>query len=267
MHQELDPSSIIHTSDFTGFVGLRVVIRKAPNNGRFGTCQNGRATRVSAIFSPGKPFEISYSDADGAVAILEIKPRFMADVVGRAGIVPIRLERVTPVRFLISPRVDHLCSLLVNETKQGARLSPLYFESLATALVVAVVSQTDSRPPDAGNYVQNQQIQKGISYIEANFGSKLALRQIAAASQMSMFHFSRLFSRIVGLSPYQYVLRYRLLFAQKLLCLQDVERSIADIAAESGFYDQAHFTRHFHRAFGKTPQEYRREQQYTTRQK
>jgi AraC family transcriptional regulator len=144
----------------------------------------------------------------------------MADVVGRAGIVPIRLERVTPVRFLISPRVDHLCSLLVNETKQGARLSPLYFESLATALVVAVVSQTDSRPPDAGNYVQNQQIQKGISYIEANFGSKLALRQIAAASQMSMFHFSRLFSRIVGLSPYQYVLRYRLLFAQKLLCLR-----------------------------------------------
>jgi hypothetical protein len=57
---------------------------------------------------------------------------------------------VPPVRFLITPRVDHLCSLLVNETKQGARLCPLYFESLATAMVVAVVSQTDSRPPDAG---------------------------------------------------------------------------------------------------------------------
>jgi hypothetical protein len=69
MRQELDPSSIIHTSDFTGFVGLRVVIRKAPNNGHFGTGHIGRSTRVSAIFAPGKPFEISYSDADGAVAI------------------------------------------------------------------------------------------------------------------------------------------------------------------------------------------------------
>jgi hypothetical protein len=179
MRQELDPSSILHTSDFTGFVGLRVVIRKAPHNGRFGTGQKRRGTRVLAILRPRKPFKISYSDADGAVAIFEIEPRFMADVVGRAGIVPIMFEREPPVRFLIT----HLCSLLVNETKQGARLCSLYFESLATALVVAVVSQTDSRPPDAGNsYVQNQQIQKGISYIEANFGSKLALRQIAAAS-------------------------------------------------------------------------------------
>jgi hypothetical protein len=54
---------------FTGFVGLRVVIRKA-NKGHFGTGQNGCATRVSAIFSPGTPFEISYFDADGAVAIV-----------------------------------------------------------------------------------------------------------------------------------------------------------------------------------------------------
>jgi hypothetical protein len=69
MHQELDPSSIIPTSDFTGFVGLRVVIRKA-NKGHFGTGQNGCATRVSAIFSPGKPFEISYFDADGVASIV-----------------------------------------------------------------------------------------------------------------------------------------------------------------------------------------------------
>jgi AraC family transcriptional regulator len=147
------------------------------------------------------------------------------------------------------------------ETERGALLAPLYFESLATALVVAVVSQTDSRLPDAGNiYVQNQHVQKALSYIEANFRSKLTLPEVAAASHLSAFHFSRLFSRIVGLNPHEYVLQYRLRFAEKMLCLRGVQCSIAEIAAESGFCDQAHFSRHFHRAYGKTPQEYRRQQ-------
>jgi AraC-like DNA-binding protein len=34
--------------------------------------------------------------------------------------------------------------------------------------------------------------------------------------------------------------------------------TIADIAAQAGFYDQSHFTRTFKRKFGLTPQEYRR---------
>jgi transcriptional regulator GlxA family with amidase domain len=80
---------------------------------------------------------------------------------------------------------------------------------------------------------------------------------------MSMFHFSR----IVGLSPSQCVSQYRLKFAQKLLCLRGAQRSIADMAAESGFYDQAHFSLHFRHAFGKTPQEYRSEQKNLKRQK
>jgi hypothetical protein len=74
MHQELDPSPIVYTSDFTGFVGLRVVIRKAPTNSHFGTGRKGCATRAPAIFAPGKLFEISYSVADSEVAIFEIKP-------------------------------------------------------------------------------------------------------------------------------------------------------------------------------------------------
>jgi AraC-like DNA-binding protein len=268
MRQKLNESPIVQTSGSRGSVGFRVVIRKGPNNGDFETGRKGRPPRLSAIFPPGKPFEISYFDANGEVAFFEIEPRFVASVIGRAAIVPIRLEGVAPVTFLITPKVDLLCSLLVLEAKRGARLCPLYFESLATALVIAVVSQTDSLPPDASSScARNQQIQKAISYIEANFGSKLSLRQIAAASHISMFHFSRLFSRIVGLSPYQYLLQYRLRFAQKLLSLRGAQRSIADIAIESGFYDQAHFSRHFRRAFGKTPQAYRCEKRLTKCQK
>jgi AraC family transcriptional regulator len=290
MRQELDPSHIVQTSDFNGFAGLRVVIRQKPKDGSYGSGSRGtsffwigyrpgeergrtvfrfraeptreiRMTHVSAVVPPEQPFEVNYADAAGKVVTFEIQPRFLADVVRRAGIVPAKLERVPPARFLINQRVDQVCSLLMRETERQAPLASLYFEGLATALVIAVVSQTDVRLPDAGNlYVQNERIQKALAYIEANFRSKLTRAQMAAAAHLSDFHFSRLFRRLVGLSPEAYLLDCRLRYAQKQLVLHGPGSLIAEVAAEAGFADQSHFGRQFRRAFGLTPDEYRRQQ-------
>jgi AraC family transcriptional regulator len=290
MRQELNPDAIVRTSDFTGFEGLRVVIQEFPKNGGFGSGRKGvpyfifgyrpgeergrtlvrfqenpkletRMTRLSAIIPAETPFEATYSDADGKVLGFEVYPRFLADVIKRAGISPGKLQRVPPPGFVINQRVDYLCSLLMQETESGGKHGPLYFESLATALVIAVVSQTDSRLQAAGNIsVQNERVQRALSYIESNLRSKLRLPEIAAEAHLSVSHFSRLFGRVVGLAPHEYILSCRLRFAEKLLCLRGIECSMADIAAESGFADQAHFSRNFHRVFGKAPHEYRRQQ-------
>jgi AraC family transcriptional regulator len=197
----------------------------------------------------------------GKVASIYIEPRFLEDVVRRTGISPGKLEGTSANRFLINRRVDYLCSLLILETEQGGRLAPLYFEGLATALIVAVVGQTDSRLPDAGNvYVQNQHIQKAIAHIQANFPLKLTVSELATRSHLSTFHFSRLFNRLVGLPPSEYLLQYLLMVAEKLLSVPDSNLSIADVAADSGFTDQAQFSRHFRRYYGRSPHEYRRHQ-------
>jgi AraC family transcriptional regulator len=291
MRQELDPDTIVQTSDFTGFDGFRVLIRELPKNGGFGSGRKGvpyftfgyrpgeelgrtllrfqenpeletRMTRLSAIIPAEMPFEITHSDANGRIVSFEVHPRFLADVIKRAGIFPGKLQRVPPPGFVINQRVDYLCFLLMQQTENGAKLGKLYFESLATALVIAIVSQTDSRLlPEAGNiFVQNERMRQAIAYIESNLRPKLTLPEIAAASGLSVSHFSRLFSRVVGLTPHEYILTCRLRLAQKLLCLRGRECSIAEIAAESGFADQAHFSRYFHRVFGKAPLAYRRQQ-------
>jgi AraC family transcriptional regulator len=289
MREELLPGSVVRTSDFVGLRGFRVVIIEHPKNGSFGPGNKGlsgylfafrpgtergrtivrfrenpeletRMTRMSAIIPPEKPFEATYSDAGGKVATFQIDPRFLADVIRRAGILTSKLQRVPPPGFVINQKVDYLCSLLIQETENGGRLGPLYFENLAVALIVAVFSQTDTRWPDVGNlHVQNEGVQKALAYIQANFRSKLKRAEIAAAAHLSENHFSSLFGRLVGLTPQEYILHCRLRFAEKLLRLRGPTSSIAEVAAEAGFADQAHFTRHFRRFFGRPPQEYRRQ--------
>lgn len=132
-----------------------------------------------------------------------------------------------------------------------------YFELLAKALIIAVTSQTDVRLPDAGNlYVQHERVQRAVSYLESNFQSKLTIQDLARISNLSPFHFSRLFTRFVGLSPHEYILSCRLQYSARLLRAHP-EYSIGDVALTSGFSDQSHFTRSFCHAFSKTPRAYR----------
>ncbi len=289
MRQELEPSTIVRTSDFCGFAGLRVIVRQRSQDGSYGSGHRGipffllgyrpgeergcvrlrfagsplafQMTRASALIPAEHPFEVNYADAAGKVVTFEVEPRFLAEVVRRAGIMSAKLERVPPARFVINQRVDQLCWLLMRETERQAPLPPLYFEGLATALVIAVVSQADVRLPEAGNlHVQNERIQKALAYIETHFRAKLTRAQMAAAAHLSDFHFSRLFRRLVGLSPEAYLLDCRLRYAQRWLVLHGPGGSIAEVAAEAGFADQSHFGRQFRRAFGQTPYEFLREQ-------
>jgi AraC family transcriptional regulator len=219
--------------------------------------------RVSAVTPPERPFQATYADARGRSASFQIESGFLTDVVRRASLAPVNLEQAPRGRFLMDLRVDHLCSLLVRETERQARLAPLYFDSLATAWVIAVLTQADARLPEAGSlYVQDERIQKALAYIEEHFRSRLTRSQMAAAAHPSDFYFSRLFRRLVGLSPEAYLLNYRLRYAAKLLASRGPDCSIADVASESGFADQSHFGRLFRRAFGQTPQQYRRQQKH-----
>ncbi|HEY5752027.1 MAG TPA: AraC family transcriptional regulator [Chthoniobacterales bacterium] len=151
----------------------------------------------------------------------------------------------------------------MQETEQGCPSGRAYFESLASALLIAVASQVDPRPPDAANLdAQHRRIQQAIAFMEANFPSRMTGEEVARVAGLSPFHFSRLFNSLVGLPPHQYLLRLRLRKAQELLSA-DEDYSIADVAAEAGFADQAHFARHFRRTFGKSPLEFRRAQKQT----
>ncbi|MEU3659184.1 AraC family transcriptional regulator [Streptomyces sp. NPDC032940] len=67
-------------------------------------------------------------------------------------------------------------------------------------------------------------------------------------------HLVRAFSTAYGIAPHQYLMSRRVDLARRLLL---AGRTPADVAGATGFYDQAHLTRHFKRLVGVTPGRYR----------
>ncbi|MEU9590210.1 AraC family transcriptional regulator [Streptomyces sp. NPDC048219] len=67
-------------------------------------------------------------------------------------------------------------------------------------------------------------------------------------------HLVRAFSTAYGIAPHQYLMSRRVDLARRLLL---AGRAPAEVAGATGFYDQAHLTRHFKRLVGVTPGRYR----------
>jgi AraC family transcriptional regulator len=92
-------------------------------------------------------------------------------------------------------------------------------------------------------------------WLDANAHEPVDLDRAARQAGLSPFHFLRLFARIVGVTPHQYLLRSRLRRAARALAADD--RPVSDIALDVGFADLSNFVRTFHRAAGVSPRGFR----------
>lgn len=93
------------------------------------------------------------------------------------------------------------------------------------------------------------------SWIEAHSHQPIDLDAAANQAGISPFHFLRLFSRVLGVTPHQYLVRSRLRHAARLLADETI--AITDIAYDVGFGDLSNFVRTFHRAAGVSPGAFR----------
>jgi AraC-like DNA-binding protein len=93
-------------------------------------------------------------------------------------------------------------------------------------------------------------------WIEAHCAEEIDLEAAARQAGLSPFHFLRVFSAVLGVTPHQYLVRSRLRRAAALLAAED--RAITAIAYDVGFADLSNFVRSFRRAAGLSPREFRK---------
>ena len=96
---------------------------------------------------------------------------------------------------------------------------------------------------------------KIAEWAQNNFDPRLDANALARRAGLSRSHFSRGFTRALGLSPKQFILETKIDTAKNLLA--NTRLGIKEIAEKSGWYDGAHFCRQFQNATGFTPTAFR----------
>lgn len=189
-----------------------------------------------------------------------------------ATIFPEELERFAERELGVLLRREQLADIPVYKDEELTRVAEQYHavltapgpgsdimvDSLARIFLVRLVGTYGEQraanldfPPS----FSASQYKRVLDYLADNIAEPITIEDIAAEAGLSTSHFTRLFKKVVGSSPYQFLMRYRAERAAKLLGDRNIP--LAEIAHRCGYADQAHFTRQFKRWQGKTPRQYR----------
>ncbi len=101
----------------------------------------------------------------------------------------------------------------------------------------------------------DRRIRRSVELMHAQLAADLSLKEIAAASYLSPFHFARVFKKLTGATPHAYLAAVRTARAQLLLANREL--SIREIGALVGYASPSHFTKAFRQATGLTPRAFR----------
>jgi AraC-like DNA-binding protein len=126
---------------------------------------------------------------------------------------------------------------------------------LLTARFVEIASDRKSSRADVGARARRRAVEAAL-WIDEHSHEEVDLERTAKEVHLSPFHFLRIFARVLGVTPHQYLVRSRLRHAAGLLA--DEGRSITEVALDVGFGDLSNFVRTFHRAAGASPRAFRR---------
>ena len=135
--------------------------------------------------------------------------------------------------------------------------SPLEQDTLLFSLLSKLIQQcANVKAEELPIQITHQQIQTVQAYLDEHFAEHITLDQLAQIAHLSPYHLNRIFSQTVGLPPHKY--RVQLQVERARVCLLQ-GMPLKQVAAETGFADQSHLTRHFKRLMRVTPGQYQRQ--------
>ena len=176
----------------------------------------------------------------------QIAPEFVEPLGGAAA--PWRSGAVPPLSEL----------MVLGELAQSvcAGRSDVGLDEVGFALATRFLKLFEIKRPSTATSADRRRAVESASWLESQSAEPVDLEAAAREAGLSPFHYLRVFSRVLGVTPHQYLVRCRLRNAARLLA--DEDRSITDIALDVGFADLSNFVRSFHRAAGVSPREFRK---------
>jgi AraC-like DNA-binding protein len=161
----------------------------------------------------------------------------------------------TPRLAVSDERILGLARLIAAECESPDARHDLYGDSLTVALLIDVL-QLGRRKERKRTPLTSWQLRRVTDFIEDNCTRSIRLQELAELVALSQTYFSHAFKASTGVPPHQWQMSARIRRVQELLLSGDTP--LTEVAAETGFSDQAHFTRTFRRIVGETPAAWQR---------
>ena len=101
-----------------------------------------------------------------------------------------------------------------------------------------------------------ESIKTALSFIKENYHSKIYISDLAGQVNLSEQYFCRLFKKVIGHSPIEYINEYRIKQAKRLL--EETDLQVTEVCLECGFNNLGNFLQEFRKRTGTTPLQYRK---------
>jgi AraC-like DNA-binding protein len=149
-------------------------------------------------------------------------------------------------------------TMLARETSFDAPGTAAMRDHLTHVLFVQTLRVVLSRPDISLGWLRalgDERLRPALALIHGRPGEPWTVAKLAAAAGMSRSAFAQRFKTTVGLAPLDYLSRWRVQSAARLLRVTD--RTVSSLATEFGFSTPSSFIRTFKRVTGQSPARYR----------
>lgn len=176
---------------------------------------------------------------------------------GSEGYFNLIYDRCGPV---IKVGEDSALPVFIDELMVMMKTGERQFEVKASCLIMRIL--TELMLAGAGDMegecrpAYYEQVEAAVGLIKESFRSEITLSDLAAAAGSSKYHLVRIFKRVTGYSPYEYLIKYRINRAKNLL--STTFKPVGEIAENVGFKSASNFIKTFKKNEGITPLKYRR---------
>ena len=156
--------------------------------------------------------------------------------------------------------VEHILQNMEAEQRfNDERVSPAMLSLCLIQLIIII--KRFSQDIDASLldelHTTNRQLSLAATFIKKNFNQKISLNDIAEASGFSPNYLSRKFKEDTGIGVHEYLTFVRL--NKAAIELAHTDHTITEVALNNGFSDANYFKDAFHKDFGLSPRDYRKQ--------
>lgn len=133
-----------------------------------------------------------------------------------------------------------------------------YLQSIFIDMIENIPNLCDKSNISINN--ENYTIMKILLYIKNHYSESISLLDISNSANISKSSCNRLFHKTLKMTPFQYLVNFRI--NQSINLLSHSNKSISEIAYSCGFHDSSYYCKIFRKYNGVSPQQYRNNKRF-----